>query len=151
MGKLTKAMQAKVAKAEGGNFELLPEDIYPARLFAVDTSKNGPAGPYWVWEFKITGDVGNGRKLWVNTSLSDNALWKMKQIYEALGFTLDSDTDEMCGAECRIEVSQGVIEKGPRKGELRNEAGNILPAHGDDEDNEEGSAPLGDGDEEDPW
>lgn len=139
MAKLNKKTQQKTEATESVDFSPLPPGIYAARLMAVDATKSGPEGPYWSWEYQVTADPFKGRKLWVNTSLADNALFKMKETFEALGFTLDSDTDEMCGTPCKLLVTQRVIEKGTRAGEKGNNVDRVMPAgdgddDGDDED-----------------
>lgn len=137
MAKLTKAMQKKVGDAPSGDFEALDDGIYPATLMAVNTDKTGKAGPYWQWEFRIDGpDEVKGRKAWVNTSLSEAALWKMKEIYDALEFELDSDTDEMCGTACKLVLTQRVIESGSRKGQMGNNVDRVMAA-GESADSEE--------------
>lgn len=142
MPKLTKSMQQKVAKAETMSFDPVPNGIYRVRLMDVSTDGKGPAGPYWTWTFKVDEPEGsdlhqfNGRKLWHNTSLSDDALFKMKEVFEAMGYTLDSDTDEMMGHHCRALLTTSVIEKGNRKGEKRNEIVRLMSE--DDTDSDDG-------------
>jgi hypothetical protein len=157
MAKLSAAMRKKVDATETMSFEPVPNGIYRLRLVEVTTDGKGPAGPYWTWIFKVDepedSDLHqfNGRKLWHNTSLSDDALFKMKEVYAAMGYTLDSDTDEMCGDHCRGLLTQATIEKGNRKGEKRNEIVRLMDADGADDDDFDaddssgGSADDGDG------
>lgn len=46
---------------------------------------------------------------------------KIKQFFEAFGFTTDSDTDEMIGERCVIQLSIRTIDGGKRKGQLGNQ------------------------------
>jgi hypothetical protein len=66
----------------------------------------------------------------VNTSLSDAADWKMKEMFEAFGVPADTDTDELLGKEIWLAVSQRVIEKGARMGETGNNVERAMPVGG---------------------
>lgn len=150
MAKLNKKLQGEVAKAETLSFEPVAPGIYPLKLVNVDTDKSGPAGPYWSWEFKISDSLGNeigvGRKLWRNTSLSQPGM--LREVYDVFGFTYDSDTDEMLTHECRALISQGVIEKGNRKGEKGNDIVRLMSLDIDDDDaTDDGFGDTGDTDD----
>ena len=133
MAKLPKAVAKKAEEAESSSFEALPAGPYFGKLTSVATDKEGQAGPYWVWEFEVTSpDEHKGRKLWANTSLSDNAVWKLKEMFDAFGYTTDSDTDELIGETVKLIVSQRVIGSGARKGELGNNVDRVLSADGED-------------------
>lgn len=147
MAKLNKATAGKVKKATGGDFEPLPEAAYHVRLKDVDADREGPKGPYWSWEFDVVepGDYTN-RKLWHNTSLSDEALFSFNNTFEAFGVEPDTDTDELCGQVVKAVVSIRTIEKGPRKGELANSVDRLQPK---DEDFEAPEVPEGSPDPDD--
>lgn len=146
MPKLPKAVAKRVGEAEStGSFEALPEGTYIVQLIDVDGSKEGPAGPYWSWEFDVVSDSDGdtalaGRKLWSNTSLSEKADFKMKEVFEAFGYTTDSDTDEMVGEKIKVSVSQRPIEKGARKGQVGNniERHMSLESTGEEPEDDEG-------------
>lgn len=141
MPKLAKDKAKKVAENEGSGFEALPEAIYPVRLTGV-TVGEGDKGPYWTWELEVDGDPDyDGRKLWCTTSLSDAADWKLKEVFEAFGYTTDSDTDEMIGEKCKASVSQRVITKGARAGQTGNNVDTMIAltaeeAEGGEDDDE---------------
>lgn len=126
MPKLPKAVQKAAEEAESSSFEALPEGKYLCQLDEVKTDGSGKAGPYWTWVWKIHEDNGSfaGRLLWDTVSLSVD--WKVKQVFEALGFSLDSDTDEMIGEKAWLVVSQRVIEGGKRQGEMGNSVDVVL-------------------------
>lgn len=132
MAKLPKKVAERVNQAEGKDFSLLPEGTYTGKLVEVDASKSGDAGPYWSWEFDLQDEGYENRKLWVNTSLSEKADWKMKEVFEAFGYDADTDTDELVGQEVLLIVSQRVIEKGKLKGQLGNNVDQCLPLDGGD-------------------
>lgn len=136
MPKLPKAAAKRVDEAEVSQFDALEEGTYIGKLSKVTVSDQpGPSGAhYWTWEFEdihtLDGDKVPGR-LWVNTSLAETADWKMKEVFDAFGYTPDSDTDEMIGEKVKLVVSQRVIERGARKGQTGNNVENVMPL-GDD-------------------
>lgn len=127
MPKMNQATAAKVAAAESESFEALPEDRYLARLRSVE-AKDGQAGVYWRWEFEVAEGPYENRRLWVNTSLSERALWKLNEVFSAFGATPDTDTDELCGKVVALNVTQRVIESGSRKGEIGNNVERVSAA-----------------------
>lgn len=139
MAKLAKNVAKAAATADSGR-DLLPEGTYEMRLRNVDTTKVGKSSnqPYWVWEFEITEDCKirpdeaegmnlDKRRQWMNTSLSEAALWKVKEVFDAFGYDTDADTDDMVGDHCLVVVSQRPIGAGPRQGEITNQIENVLP------------------------
>jgi hypothetical protein len=133
MAKLPKATAKAAAEAESGSFEALPAGPYIGKLTAVVTDKEGPSGPYWVWEFEVVSpDEFANRKLWANTSLSDKAVWKLKEMFDAFGYTTDSDTDELIGEQVKLMVSQRVIASGTRSGEMGNNVDRVLSYDADE-------------------
>lgn len=144
LAKLPKKIAKAVDEAESIAFEALAPGVYSGRLKDVKTDGKGAAGPYWTWEFDelqdADGDKVSGR-LWVNTSLSENALWKLKEVFSAFGESPDTDTDELIGHRVRLVVSQRVIEKGARKGDMGNNVDQVLSldsdAVADDDDDED--------------
>jgi hypothetical protein len=126
---LNKTMASAVEEASGGSgFEPLPEGVYPVRLRGVDI-REGQKAPYWVWEFEIPEGVEHsGRRFWLNTSLSEAALWKLKEVFTAFGTTPDTDTDELLGKRVSAVVVQRVIQAGARAGETTNQIDQVLPA-----------------------
>lgn len=66
------------------SLELLPVGIY--KVMVTDAKENeGKTYPYITWEFTIIDGAYEGRKLWMNTSLSPKALFKLKEMLIALG------------------------------------------------------------------
>lgn len=123
MPKLNKGHAKETAEAKS-TFEPLPEGVYPAKLEDV-TVKEGPRGDYWSWEFSIVGGEFNNRKMWVSTSLAKNALWKLKEVFDAFGADTGTDTDELVGSHVLLGVKQRVQDAGARKGEIGNEVTNV--------------------------
>ena len=132
MAKLNPELQKQTENAESSSFEPLEAGVYHLRLRDVDTSRSGPAGPYWSWEFEVVDhEEYSKRRLWNNTSLSEKAAFKMKETYEAFGVPLDTDTDDMLGMIVQGVVSQRTIQEGQRKGELANQIDRLKPADPD--------------------
>lgn len=127
MPKLGSSLADKVEEAEGGNFEAIPEGIYHAVLEGEVEAAEGSKGPYWKWTFKVTDEGFSGRKIWVNTSLAENALWKLKEIFEAFGVPTDTDTEDLIGKPVKLYLVQRIIEQGNRKGDMGNDVKQVLP------------------------
>lgn len=125
--------KAKAADAStDGGFDPLPDGAYHVRLREVDSTREGPSGPYWSWEFEVVeeGEFSK-RRLWTNTSLSDQALWKLKETFDAFGVPTDTDTDELLGKIVLAVVTQRTIQAGARKGELSNNVDKLRPPRDD--------------------
>jgi hypothetical protein len=120
--------EAETTKEWGQGFEPVPDGRYLARLIEVDATGNGPKGPYWTWIFEMiqTTDQPQRSKFWLNTSLS--AEGSLKQVFTSLGYTTDSDTDEMLGEVACLVVSRRPIKKGPNTGKITNNVDAVLPA-----------------------
>lgn len=147
MPKLGKKMAAATAEAEGLNTELVPEGIYTVELKSVETKEGRESKkPYWLWTFEVPEDADEhpGKRFWLNTSLSENALWKLNEVFTAFGVEPDTDTDTLVGEKVRIVVSQRPIGAGPKMGEITNQVENVLPE--DEADDESGD----DSDDDDP-
>lgn len=123
----TKAREA----AESSGFTALEAGTYEARLTNV-TAKNAASSgnPMWVWELEVVGPTNKGRKLWVNTVLTDAAMWKVAEMFAAFGYDTDTDTDEIIGDHCQVDVIQREIERGARAGQMGNDVQRAYPLAG---------------------
>lgn len=128
MAKLNKETQKQVDEADGGSYEPIPPGAYHVKLVDVDSTREGPKGPYWSWEFDVAEGDHKGRKLWNNTSLSAAAAFSLKGTFEAFGVGSDTDTDDLIGQHCKAIVSTRTIQAGDRKGELTNQIDRLAPA-----------------------
>lgn len=132
MPKLPAKTQQAAEKAEvgGGGNAPLEEGVYVLRLHGVDATGSGPAGPYWTFEYRVVegpdGPQNGRRRLWDRISLSEKAAWRVKQLFTAFGFTLDSDTDEMIGEHVKAYVIQEPIQSGNRAGQMGNSISEYL-------------------------
>jgi hypothetical protein len=101
---------------ETGGFDV-PDGLYVLAVQVVTQKKSAEAGnPYLSWEFKVDDGKYKGRKLWDNTSLQPQALWKLRGLLEHLGMDIDDgefeiDLEELqgmlVGAEIVNEKYQG--------------------------------------------
>lgn len=78
--------------------------------------KEGQNGTYLAWQFSAS----TGGKVWENTSLTPQSLWKLRGLLEALGLevedgTLDLDLEEYVGLELGAEIEHELYQ-GKKKG-----------------------------------
>jgi len=52
---------------------------------------------------------------------------RIKEFFEAFGFTIDSDTDELIGEQCIVKIGQETSNYGQRKGERVNTVAGLAP------------------------
>lgn len=171
MPKLTKKHQKAAAAADipGDGFSLLEPGKYIATLSKVEAKTSQAGNPVWNAEFtditNLDGDTFPGRQ-WLNLNLPIDTMpdtyrpddtdevrekkWAQYQalsagrlhgFFEAFGFTVDSDTDEMIGEKALLTIGVGTIQRGPKAGQETNQVNNIEPLP-DDFDGE------GDGDDD---
>lgn len=152
MPKLTAKDRKKVEKATAvsGEFEPLKPGKYVATLSAVEAKKSAAGNPMWVAEFEdihnLDGDKQPGRQ-WYNLNLPtsdtppDNyekgaEKWeqyqrlcegRIKSFFEAFGYTVDSDTDEMIGDRCVLIIGIRTINNGDRAGQQTNTVNGVKP------------------------
>jgi hypothetical protein len=112
----------------------MPEGLYQGTLQDVEV-RPGKVADYWSWRFgelvAIEDDKPWPGSLWENTSLSPNAEWKLKEVFDAFGSSTDTDTDTLLGKTVWLVVSQRTIESGARMGQLGNQVERVLPVGGD--------------------
>jgi hypothetical protein len=168
------AARVEKAQATTGDFEPITPGKYIATLSGVEAKTTNAGNPMWVAEFiditSLRGEVQPGRQ-WYNLNLpiegpmpadyvpkasrkSPEEAWaayqamsdsRVKGFFEAFGFSVDSDTDELEGEKALITIGIRTIQQGDRKGEKVNSVNSIkavpgdldLEALGGDEDDDE--------------
>lgn len=127
MPKLGKETAAAVEANEGFK-NIPPGTVVTVALKAVETGE-GDKGPYWQWIFRVPEDQDEfvGRELRETTSLSTDAQWRLKQVFESFAVPTDTDTDDLIGKRVRLIVGERTIQKGERTGELVNTVVKTLP------------------------
>jgi hypothetical protein len=136
MPKLDKKTASAVdnTEAAGGGFEPIPAGLYFAFLRSVEV-KDGPSGPYWVWEYEIPEDHEYaGRRFWNNTSLSEKSKPFLKKAFDAFGVSADTNTDELCGTMVTLRI--GIRTRKDTK-ELANTVAEVLPYDGEGADDDD--------------
>lgn len=103
MPALNDEMAQKTANAEssGGGGALLPDGYYEAKLVEVKSSTSRAGNAMWVWTYHVGPDKKEMKEY---TVLSDDALWKLRDTYEAFGAEVGSDTDDLIGRTVIAEV-----------------------------------------------
>lgn len=119
------------ADSPSGNREPLPAGRYRVRLLDVESTKSGGGAPMWKWKFEVVDGAApdcQGRWLWENTVLQDNALWKLGQVFAAFGVASDTDTDDLIGNTIDVDVVQEVAKRGKMEGKLVNAISGFVAA-----------------------
>jgi len=130
-------------EVEGG-FEAVPEGTYMVEIEKVECRQSKSSEhDYLNWEFKIIDDEDHeGQHLWMITSLSPRALFRLKDVFEALDvledeMNLDFDDDvditptagprmlepDVEGLQCMVIVTNEVYEN-----KERNRVNEVRPA-----------------------
>lgn len=124
-----KAKQAEDQKDEVPDFGVVQPGVYLCKLRSVDTSRSGPAGPYWTWEYETVGvqDEPSSKRFWDNTSLSEKAIGRLGKVFEAFGANTEADTDDLVGGLVAVEVKIGTVRTGENAGNQRNEVVSVHP------------------------
>lgn len=89
--------------------EPLVEGVYTLRIAKVEETTSSTGNPMLKVEYDVVG-VDGGRKLWDNFVLIDKALWKLKELFDALGIDtsqiVEMDVQELIGLEVQAKVVQ---------------------------------------------
>lgn len=136
MPKLPSAAAAEAKKAaEAGGFTAVEEGPYKLRLTDVKaTNAKSSGNPMWTWELESVEEGTRGRKFWVNTVLTEKAMWKVGEMFAAFNAPTDTDTDELIGEHCLGNVVQRTITQGARAGQLGNDVARCEALDEDDPD-----------------
>lgn len=119
-------------------FAVLPAGTYEAVVFKAEVKKAGeqakhPGSQYIAWEFNITTEGYEKRKVWMNSSLVDAALPMLMRFLKAVGETDESlkapdfelDPEKYYGIPIRVVVTEGI---NPNTEEPNNSVKRVLPA-----------------------
>lgn len=130
MPQLNSDKAQKVREAED-NFAAIPRGVYVLELTEDVEVGEGQKGAYWKWTFEIPeGEKFSTRRFWLNTSLSDNAFFKLKETFAAFGEDPETNTEDLVKRRVRGVISIQTIQKGQRAGQLGNNLDRILPLDG---------------------
>ena len=105
--------------------EPLEEGVYHLQIAKVEETNSSTGNPMLKVEYNVLGVEGN-RKLWDNYVLIDKCLWKVKELFDALGIDTSSlvemDVNELVGLEVQAKVIQETYN-----GDIMNRVKKILP------------------------
>ena len=89
--------------------EPLEEGVYSLTIAKVEETTSSTGNPMLKVEYDVNGVDGN-RKLWDNYVLIDKCLWKIKELFDALGIDTGSivemDVTELIGMQVNAKVIQ---------------------------------------------
>lgn len=135
-------------------FQPMPNGVYDAIVSDGVETVVGPDGkaenvgkPMFKWEFTISDEEYEGRKAWLNTTVSEKAMPILKSFLKAVGFTdeeLDNenfalDVDDVIGRSCKLVLVQGT---NPKTKERNNSVRRVLPVDFEEEAPAEETADL---------
>ena len=105
--------------------EPLEEGVYHLQIAKVEETTSSTGNPMLKVEFDVLEVQGN-RKLWDNYVLIDKCLWKVKELFDALGIDtsalVEMDVNELVGLEVQAKVIQETYN-----GDIMNRVKKILP------------------------
>lgn len=127
MPKIPQNLQDKMNNGEvdstprAGGRGPLNEGHYTIRLLEAEEGTKSTDGCNC--KFEVTQGKRKGSWLWDFFSYSENAAWKIQQFFEAAGYTVDSDFDEIADDETEVVVyvEKELIEKGKKAGDWGNQ------------------------------
>lgn len=96
-----------LADVESSSREPIDPGTYAATISNLTEKVGSSSGkPYLALELTVQDDDFDGRKVFDNVSLQENALWKLKELAEAAGVEIDDefDTEDFLGCELSIVV-----------------------------------------------
>lgn len=87
-------MKVNFAEIEGGSFEPVPEGRYEVIIERVEVRESKSSDhDYLNWEMKITDEDYEDQRLWMITSLSPKAMFRLKDTLVAIG-AIDGDEED---------------------------------------------------------
>ena len=105
--------------------EPLEEGVYHLQIAKVEETNSSTGNPMLKVEYNVLGVEGN-RKLWDNYVLIDKCLWKVKELFDALGIDtselVEMDVTEMVGLEVQAKVIQETYN-----GDIMNRVKKVMP------------------------
>lgn len=140
---------------------LLPEDQYRVKVAEV-SQEDGSAAAYLKWKFEVSEGKFEGKPLYHNSSLSEQALWSLRNLLETIGVDIpddemDIDLEELVGKELMVTVTHEDYE-----GRARPRLTDFAPLTEEEEEDDEpkakkkgsgikknGEVPMDDEDDED--
>ena len=106
--------------------EALPEGVYELQIAKVEEKLSSNGNPMLKVEYDVLGVEGN-RKVWDNYVLIDKSMWKLKELFDALGIdtsaVVDMDAQGLVGQTVQAKIIQE-----PYEDTMQNRVKKIMPA-----------------------
>lgn len=106
--------------------EPLEEGLYDLTIAKVEETTSSTGNPMLKVEYDVDG-VEGGRKLWDNYVLIDKCLWKVKELFDAIGVDtselVEMDVSELVGLQLKGKVIQETYN-----GDIVNRIKKVMPA-----------------------
>ena len=105
--------------------EPLEEGVYHLRIAKVEETTSSTGNPMLKVEYDVV-DVDGNRKMWDNYVLIDKCLWKVKELFDAIGVDtselVEMDVTELVGMEVNAKVIQETYN-----GDIVNRIKKVMP------------------------
>ena len=105
--------------------EPLEEGVYHLRIAKIEETTSSTGNPMLKVEYDVM-DVDGSRKLWDNYVLIDKCLWKIKELFDAIGVDtselVEMDVTELVGMEVNGKVIQETYN-----GDIVNRIKKVMP------------------------
>lgn len=105
--------------------EPLEEGVFHLRIAKVEETTSSTGNPMLKVEYDVL-DVEGSRKLWDNYVLIDKCLWKVKELFDAIGVDtselVEMDVTELVGMEVNAKVIQETYN-----GDIVNRIKKVMP------------------------
>ena len=106
--------------------EPLDEGVYDLTIAKIEETTSSTGNPMLKVEYDVN-DVEGKRKLWDNYVLIDKCLWKVKELFDALGIDtselVEMDVSELLGMQVKAKVIQETYN-----GDIVNRIKKVMPA-----------------------
>ena len=106
--------------------EPLDEGVYDLTIAKIEETTSSTGNPMLKVEYDVN-DVEGKRKLWDNYVLIDKCLWKVKELFDALGVDtselVEMDVSELLGMQVKAKVIQETYN-----GDIVNRIKKVMPA-----------------------
>ena len=106
--------------------EPLDEGVYDLTIAKIEETTSSTGNPMLKVEYDVN-DVEGNRKLWDNYVLIDKCLWKVKELFDALGIDtselVEMDVSELLGMQVKAKVIQETYN-----GDIVNRIKKVMPA-----------------------
>lgn len=112
-------------------FEPLEEGTYLAKIAKIEKRESKAGNTYLQFDYVVLDDNGKARHVWENYPLVPKALWKFKELLDALGISSEGEIDfepsEVLGREINVYLK---VQEDDR-GNLKNTVNSPSSADGD--------------------